>query len=174
VSTRTDVRRARPGDEEKILLFWRQLVDEQEKLDDRLRYSADAVRRWRKDLDVWIRGGGERRIWVAADSHELTGFVSAEPLYSSVMFEERLDVLVTEIFVTQAHRDRGIGRRLVEAVKTWAVETGASGLAANVLSSNAAGRAFWRRVGASSFYETVTLTIERPRTTAQPTVRFGF
>jgi GNAT superfamily N-acetyltransferase len=76
------------------------------------------------------------------------------------MYEQELEVYITELVVDPACRSGGVGARLVEAVRAWARAQGVTRIRAGVLSRNEGGRAFWRREGAEDFFTTVTLSVD--------------
>lgn len=150
------VRRARPGDLEDAVALWRQLQAEHEALDARHRPSDSAAERWSNDFRVWTKSDAHR-VFVADAGGKLVGLVTAHPYWPSPMYEQELEVYVTELVVAPEARGEGIGARLVEAVRGWAREQGVTQIRAGVLSRNERGRAFWQREGAEDFFTTVTL-----------------
>ena len=159
------VRKALPGDALAIEELWSQLIREQESLDDRLRYADDALQRFRNDLQGWLSGMG-KHFWVAEIDGRVVGFVSAELGHLPVMFEAVTEVYVAELFISPDYRGAGLGGSLVEYVRTWGIEHGATALSASVLSTNEKGRAFWRKQGVASFFETVRAPLDNGDMTA--------
>jgi GNAT superfamily N-acetyltransferase len=94
-------------------------------------------------------GRDESVIFIAvADEGEALGFTQLYPSFSSVSLK-RLWIL-NDLFVGPGQRRGGVGRRLLERAREWAVETDAKGLTlATAVTNNAAKSLYescgWRR-----------------------------
>ena len=153
------VRRARAPDEGEAVQLWAGLQAEHRAMDARHRPSASAEDRWRNDYRVWI-GSDADRVFVAEDGGSLVGLVTAHSYWPSPMYEQEMEVYVTEIVVAPEARSGGVGARLVEAVRAWARELGVRQIRVGVLSRNVRGRSFWTRQGADDLFTTVTIAVE--------------
>jgi GNAT superfamily N-acetyltransferase len=153
------IRRARRDDEETAVALWRHLQAEHEALDARHRPSASAPKRWRNDFRVWVESD-THRVFVADSGGALAGLVTAHPYWPGPMYEQELEVYITELVVAPEHRGAGVGTELLEAVRAWARAQDVTQIRAGVLSRNERGRAFWQREGAKDFFMTVTLPVE--------------
>ena len=82
-----------------------------------------------------------------ADEHanEALGFTQLYPSFSSVSVR-RLWIL-NDLFVLPGLRRGGVGRRLLERAKEWAIETDAKGLMLATAVGNAAARALYESCG---------------------------
>lgn len=82
-----------------------------------------------------------------ADEHgkEALGFTQLYPSFSSVSVR-RLWIL-NDLFVRPGGRRGGVGRRLLERAREWAIETDAKGLILATAVSNAAARALYESCG---------------------------
>jgi GNAT superfamily N-acetyltransferase len=159
------VRTALPRDARAIEELWCELIREQESLDERLRYAKDALARFRNDLEGWLSGMG-KHFWVAEVDDKVVGFVSAELGRLPVMFEAATEVYVAELFILPDYRGAGLGSSLLDQVRRWGIEHGATSLSASVLSANDKGRAFWHKQGVATFFETVRAPLEKSDATA--------
>lgn len=159
------IRRARRDDEGAAVALWRHLQVEHRAMDARHRPSDSAAERWRNDFCVWVKSDAHR-VFVAETRDGLVGLVTAHPYWPSPMYEQELEVYITELVVAAEQRGAGIGKQLVEAVRGWAREQGVAQIRAGVLSRNERGRAFWRREGADDFFTTVTLSVDGGRGTS--------
>ena len=159
VTSEVTIRRARLGDREAAVALWAGLQAEHEALDGRHRPSASAQERWQNDFREWVESEAHR-VFVAEAGGVLVGLVTAHPYWPSPMYEQELEVYITELVVDPACRSGGVGARLVEAVRAWARAQGVTRIRTGVLSRNEGGRAFWRREGAEDFFTTVTLSVD--------------
>jgi GNAT superfamily N-acetyltransferase len=150
------IRPATTDDIEGAVTLWRTLQEEHEGIEERLRRSRDAEVRWRNDFRVWVRSHAHG-IFVADDAGRLVGLITAHPYWPAPVYTPREEAYVNELVVLPGWRQRGLGRGLVEAVRTWARQRGIEQIRAGVLSVNPEALAFWRRVGASDFFVTVTI-----------------
>jgi GNAT superfamily N-acetyltransferase len=77
--------------------------------------------------------------------NEALGFTQLYPSFSSVSLQ-RLWIL-NDLFVRPGIRRGGVGRRLLERAKEWAIETDAKGLTLATAVSNAAAKALYESCG---------------------------
>ena len=80
-----------------------------------------------------------------APGNEALGFTQLYPSFSSVSVR-RLWIL-NDLFVRSGGRRGGVGRRLLERAREWAIETDAKGLMLATAVSNAAARALYESCG---------------------------
>jgi GNAT superfamily N-acetyltransferase len=98
-------------------------------------------------LDARLRRE-ESVIFLAVDGergNEALGFTQLYPSFSSVSVR-RLWVL-NDLFVRPGIRRGGVGRRLLERAREWAIETDAKGLTLATAVSNAAAKALYESCG---------------------------
>jgi len=89
---------------------------------------------------------GESVIFVAvAPDGEALGFTQLYPSFSSVSLR-RLWIL-NDLFVRPGVRRGGVGRRLLERAREWAVETEAKGLSLATAVTNSAAQALYEACG---------------------------
>jgi ribosomal protein S18 acetylase RimI-like enzyme len=98
---------------------------------------------------------------VAVDGEDPVGFVSG---VQTTHPDKGTEMFLYELSVDPAHRNRGIGRALVEALADLARERGCYGMWVGAESDNAAALATYRAAGAGAPEACVTLewTFERP------------
>jgi len=90
-------------------------------------------------------GAGARfQVLLAELDDQIEGFALIYPNYST--WEARAGIHVEDLFVREAARSHGLGRRLLAAVAALAVERGAPRVDLHVLHWNPA-RAFYQRIG---------------------------
>lgn len=154
------IRRAQRADADEAVALWAQLQAEHRALDARHRPSASAPDRWRNDFRVWVQSE-EHRVFVAEAGGAVVGLATAHPFWPAPVYEQKLEIYVTELIVQDDHRGHGIGAQLLEAVRGWARRQGVTQIRAGVLSRNTRGRTFWAREGADDLFTTVTLSVGR-------------
>ncbi len=87
----------------------------------------------------------ESVIFIATADDVALGFTQLYPSFSSVLVR-RLWIL-NDLFVSPAARRGGVGRRLLERAREWAVETGAKGLTLTTALTNSAARSLYESCG---------------------------
>jgi GNAT superfamily N-acetyltransferase len=153
------VRPATRSDAEDAIMLWRMLQDEHEAAEPRLRRSLSAEERWRNDFRMWVRSP-VHGIFVAESDDRVVGLATGHPYWPAPVYEQRLEIYINEVIVRPGFRGRGIGRALIEAVLAWARDQGAAQVRAGVLTCNPDALEFWRRIGGSELYTTVTIGVE--------------
>ncbi|HEK9099644.1 GNAT family N-acetyltransferase [Bacillus pfraonensis] len=68
----------------------------------------------------------ESIIFVAVEDGQYLGFTQLYPSFSSISMKELW--ILNDLFVQESKRGAGIGKKLLEAAKTFALENGAKGL----------------------------------------------
>lgn len=109
------IRAARPAD----LAACTALVGELFALERDFVFDARKVRR---GLGALIRAGRHHRVLVAVAGHEVRGMVSLQTVISTA--EGGPVAWLEDLVVTQAHRGRGLGGRLLAGAEAWAVRHG--------------------------------------------------
>ena len=84
-------------------------------------------------------------LYVAAEDGSLLGFTQLYPLISSVRMKRCW--LLNDLFVLEAHRERGISKQLIAMAKQLAIQTGAAGLLLETDRSNAVGNHLYPSMG---------------------------
>ncbi|MBC6975965.1 GNAT family N-acetyltransferase [Bacillus sp. Xin] len=78
---------------------------------------------------MFLRNRIEREesiIFVAVEDGQYLGFTQLYPSFSSISMKELW--ILNDLFVQEGKRGAGIGKKLLEAAKTFALENGAKGL----------------------------------------------
>jgi len=130
------VRRAGLGDVDELApLFdgYRQFYGQRSDLAAARAFLAERLRR------------DEAVIFVAIAEDAMLGFTQLYPSFSSVSVK-RLWIL-NDLFVSPAARRVGVGRRLLERAREWAVETDAKGLTLTTALTNSAARSLYESCG---------------------------
>jgi ribosomal protein S18 acetylase RimI-like enzyme len=88
---------------------------------------------------------GESVIYLAEEGAELLGFVQLYPLFTSVGMQRAW--LLNDLYVWEPHRNRGIGRALIDAAKSLARATGAKWIMLQTHSDNINAQALYEKTG---------------------------
>ncbi|MEM9996928.1 MAG: GNAT family N-acetyltransferase [Bacteroidota bacterium] len=152
------VRRARPGDLEAALRLWAHLDAEQARLDSTLATAEDARALWSAEFRALVgtEAGG---FFVAVVDGAVAGLVTARLLTPPPLYASDLYAFIDELVVDPAARQRGVGARLVDAVRDWAREQGVLRVEARVVAGNSGALDFWGRAGAEEVARTVRLKV---------------
>jgi len=109
---------------------------------------------YRQESD--LKGGAEflnqrflnnqSRIYIAFSSEkeqeQAVGFTQLYPLFSSVTMQPM--ILLNDLFVTPSLRGKGVGKKLIDHVKSWCKETNQKGIALSTGISNPAQKLYER------------------------------
>ncbi|PFA23033.1 MULTISPECIES: GNAT family N-acetyltransferase [Bacillus cereus group] len=82
-----------------------------------------------EEAKVFLRNRIEREesiIFVAVENGQYLGFTQLYPSFSSISMKELW--ILNDLFVQEGNRGAGIGKKLLEAARTFALENGAKGL----------------------------------------------
>jgi len=85
--------------------------------------------------------------YLARREGNLAGYVSAEHTTPPPIFQQTRECHVSELFVRESARGRGIGTKLLETVERWAVEHNCTLTKLNVDSGNEPARALYEQAG---------------------------
>ena len=88
--------------------------------------------------------GRRERVFAAVCDDIVIGFVHAEK-YETLYYDTLVNIL--GIAVSNEHKKKGIGRRLMQEVEAWALKTGAVGIRLNSGGSRSGAHEFYRRIG---------------------------
>lgn len=142
------IRRATLADAPAVGDLWEQLVAFHRDLDDAMpkttrRGGQLYARRIASQLD-----DTQACTLVADCGGEIVGYVLGMTVdLLPDVFEQELSGFLADIFVMEAYRGQGVGRRLVSALENWFREQGLQQYEWYVAARNNAGRTFWRSLG---------------------------
>lgn len=87
----------------------------------------------------------ESIIFFAHDDDEVFGFTQLYPLFSSTNIQREL--LLNDLFVVSSARRRGVAKRLMDAARDYARETGSRGLTLETAIDNVQAQALYEQLG---------------------------
>jgi GNAT superfamily N-acetyltransferase len=105
-------------------------------------------------FDTRITGGALRlllrekslgRVWVIDSGRELAGY--AIVTYNYDLEFGGIEAIMTDLFVAQRHRRKGLGARMIEAVRDFCRREGIGALELQVSRRNDAAQTFYRALG---------------------------
>lgn len=158
--SRIEVRAARSEDLARIVELWDELLGLHERLDPRFARRAGAA----TTFEAFVRHNTEHEaalVLIAETEDGIAGFCMAAEAELPPIFDVGPIAEIFDLAVTERHRRRGVGRRLVQGVREWAVERELERIELRAAVANPEARAFWRELGAVSFLETLTIDVRR-------------
>lgn len=111
-----NIRPAKHSDIEKLIELLRVLFSIEEDF-------AFNEKNQRLGLDMMIKDSENRCILVAEFENQVIGMISGQTLISTA--EGGVSVLVEDVVIDETFRRQGIGRELLKAMESWAIEKGA-------------------------------------------------
>jgi ribosomal protein S18 acetylase RimI-like enzyme len=153
------IRKAVPADRAAIGELWWEMMVFHRECDARafrLKPQAEAIEIWLKHLAECMED--EKQIVLVADAGSgLGGFAMGRLGEDPPCFDLPPHAFVTNFFVSERLRRRGIGRRLYEALAEHFREQGVEEIRLGVAARNPLSNAFWREIG----FEPAMVTMRR-------------
>ena len=118
-------------------------------------FDNPARREW---ASLFLTREGHHMLVASVDGTDV-GFVSGVEMTHP---DKGTEMFLYELFVGEAHRRRGIGRGLVDALRALAVQHGCYGMWVGTETDNVAAIATYRAAGAAAVEPFVTLTWHFP------------
>ncbi len=145
-------RRADPGDLERLLPLWRDLIDHHADRDPAFATDSGAAPALRQAASAALRDA-DAAIFVWDAGGVLGGFCAARVAPAPRGVRERARAEISEIAVQDGLRRRGVGRALALAALDWAAARGAVRAEVRVSARNQEGQGFWRALGFGDFVD---------------------
>lgn len=138
------IRRAVPGDRERLAELWIDLIDHHRRLDLDYPPTPGLREAIRRELERGLRSP-ECRVWIAEDG---SGFLFAEvdPAAGAGRAAAGATGWIHELYVEPASRRRGVARALVKTAEAFFVERGVERASVRVETTNPAALEFWTRL----------------------------
>jgi ribosomal protein S18 acetylase RimI-like enzyme len=140
------IRPGRREDAADAARLWMQSAEEHTAHDPIYATAPGAERVMRRFLADLV-GRSHSFLFVAEFAGRIVGFVSGELREGSPTFQAKTWASVDDVFVEPDYRNIGVGRALLESVRTWAKERGADGVSLQVAAANERGRKFYEGLG---------------------------
>ncbi len=114
---------------------------------DRIYATAPGAERVMRRFLADLTASSHSFLFVAELDGRTAGFISGELREGSPTFRQKTWASVDDVFVEPEHRNRGMGRALLESVEAWAKERNADGISLQVAAANERGRKFYEDLG---------------------------
>jgi ribosomal protein S18 acetylase RimI-like enzyme len=146
VSQEFTIRPGRREDATEAALLWMQSAREHT-AHDRVYETAPGAEKTMRRFLADVANSGYSFLFVATAGDRTVGFISGELRQGSPTFLPKTWASVDDVFVEPEYRNRGMGRALLQSVKSWAQEKGADGISLQVAAANSRGRKFYEDLG---------------------------
>jgi GNAT superfamily N-acetyltransferase len=146
------VRAAERRDLDRVAALWMALTDYHAVLDPLFALRQGAGSEVRRIVEAQLRDP-DSAIFVHEHTSALSGLCIVRVDRAPPIHAEACRGEITDLFVREAARRRGVGRALLEAGAGWARGRGADRLEVRVYSRNPEGQAFWRASGFGDFMD---------------------
>jgi ribosomal protein S18 acetylase RimI-like enzyme len=146
------VREARHSDRVAIGRLWHELMEYHRALDPRFVVAPDGEQKYVRHVQEMIRSR-DARVLVAEETSTLTivGYVIGEIQHRPPMALPGIYGFVSDIYVTAAWRQHGVGRALVEELKRWFISRKAGAMELYIADANPTAVEFWQAMGMKPF-----------------------
>jgi ribosomal protein S18 acetylase RimI-like enzyme len=150
---RLEVRRARDRDVAAIVALWQNLQQSNTAYDKRLTTNASASG-WYEDFLRQQLEMDNSAVFVAESDSVVVGYTFGQIMQRPTLAEGDCGY-VADLCVADAHRGKGIGRRLYYELRSWFSRHGIKHVEVQVVRGNPASQAFWRKMGFGEFLRTL-------------------
>ena len=140
------IRPGRKEDAAETARLWMRSAEEHTAHDRVYQTALGAEKTMRRFL-ADVANSGYSFLFVAVTEGRTVGFISGELRQGSPTFLPKTWASVDDVFVEPEYRNRGMGRALLQSVRSWAQERGADGISLQVAAANARGRKFYQDLG---------------------------
>jgi ribosomal protein S18 acetylase RimI-like enzyme len=125
---------------------------------DHIRFDARTAR---PALERLLRSPSLGRVWIMLDGSRPVGYVILTFNYDLEF--DGFEGLVTDLFIKDDFRGRGLGRRALEAVDSYCGRRGIRAVELQVEASNTAARAFYKTLGFTRLERIVMIREVNPK-----------
>jgi ribosomal protein S18 acetylase RimI-like enzyme len=144
------IREARRHEGPAVTALWKEMMDLHGTLDSRFRFESGASREFERHFAATIRSR-DARILVADSGNLVVGYILGEIHDRKALYPEGKYGFISDICVTGASRNQGIGRGLVDGLMLWFKNRGITAVELFAADRNPESMAFWRSMGFVDF-----------------------
>lgn len=153
------VRRAQAADHDALRAIWQESATAFVKADPRYQLAPDAAAQWETALRGWLAQDATA-IFVAEREGKVLGYIIGTLTDNLPGLLPARYGYVSDLAVDFHAKTGGVGRALLEKLKTWFLAQGVSHVEARVPYRHPVAQAFWRAIGADKVYEQMWLKLE--------------
>ena len=154
------VRKARVADRFAIAALWRELMTLHTLLDARFQMAPEGEQKYARHAQDTIRDrNGQVFVAEASDTGELVGFLLGELQTRPPKTMPGVYGFISDVYVSEAWRQRGVGSALFEEMRLWCAAHKAKAIELYVAEDNPAALAFWQSMGLKPFLRLVHLDL---------------
>jgi GNAT superfamily N-acetyltransferase len=147
-------RSARAEDIDTIVELWKDLMDFHQERDRHFTRSPTGPSIFAKFVADQL-AKEDSLVLVAEEEGGIVAYCLAITETHSLVFAKPRHAEIIDLFVSQSHRQRGIGERLMREVEHWFSQQGIARIEARVAVRNEVSTQFWRKIGYEPYTETV-------------------
>ena len=151
-TTNASIRTARLVDVKRIVELWKLLMEVHQKRDRHFTRSPTGPSIFAKFVADQLEKP-DSLVLVAEESGTIVAYCLAVTETHSPVFAKPRHAEIIDLSVSVAHRQRGIGERLVREVEHWFSQRGIVRIEAKVAVRNEVSTQFWRKIGYEPYTE---------------------
>ncbi len=144
------IREANKKDIANLCTLWRKMMLFHENLDERFRFTKNAAREYSRHIANALHARN-MRVFVAEMNGEIIGYIFGEVQERSPIFPVGRFGFVSDIYVTEEWRRKGVGRRLFYKMREWMLKESITAIELLAAERNPHSVAFWESLGFVSY-----------------------
>lgn len=154
------IRNARQADRFAIAELWRELMRLHQTLDARFTLAVDAQQKYARHVQETMRTrDGIVLVAETLETEELAGFILGEVQSRPPKTAPGLYGFISDVYVCEEWRERGVGSALFEEMRLRCVARKATAIELYVAENNPTALAFWQAMGMTPFLKLVHLDL---------------
>jgi GNAT superfamily N-acetyltransferase len=152
------IREARASDLDALVDMWFSLSKAGTEADPRYLVRQDVRPSVERLLaDRWLGPGHSNQVWVATIGEAPIGYLATRISEPHAVLDQPETLVVTDTFVMEPHRRKGIGRALIRAAAEYAGRKNIGLIEVGTLALDTKAVAFWRSLGFGHWRVTLRL-----------------
>jgi ribosomal protein S18 acetylase RimI-like enzyme len=146
------VRDARRSDRDAIGCLWRLLMEYHRDIDSRFTIAPDGETKYVRHACEMMRSANARVVVAESiESGEIVAYIMGELQPRPAIALPGLYGFISDIYVLEGWRQRGVGRSLYDELRRWFVNRKAIAVELYIAESNPAAQVFWQDMGLRPF-----------------------
>jgi len=140
------VRPMKPFEVDEVVQFWRRLAEDMSALGGTHMIDDENLRRFREFLEG-LSKEDENQVLVPQIDGRIVGFLMFMKQARSPLRSKHSRATITDLYVDEKHRRRGIASKLLERCLEYMSSRGVEEVRVNLLVSNEPARSLYRKLG---------------------------